>query len=29
MTLAFGATRNTADFDGYGLSLINPWTSNN
>jgi predicted nucleic acid-binding protein len=30
MALAFGAklaTRNVADFDGYGLSLINPWTT--
>lgn len=28
MALAYGATlatRNIADFDGYGLSLINPW----
>ena len=30
MALAHGATlatRNTADFDGYGLSLVNPWRS--
>jgi len=29
MALAFGArlaTRNVPDFDGYGLTLINPWT---
>lgn len=28
MALAYGATlvtRNIADFDGYGLSLVNPW----
>jgi predicted nucleic acid-binding protein len=28
MALAYGATlatRNTTDFDGYGLTLINPW----
>jgi toxin FitB len=28
MALAYGAslaTRNTGDFEGYGLSLINPW----
>ncbi len=28
MALAYGATlatRNTADFDGYGLTLIDPW----
>jgi predicted nucleic acid-binding protein len=28
MALAHGATlatRNTADFDGFGLSLLNPW----
>lgn len=32
MALAFGAvlaTRNIKDFDGYGLSLINPWESDN
>jgi len=30
MALAFGATlatRNVTDFEGYGLTLINPWTS--
>jgi predicted nucleic acid-binding protein len=30
MALAYGATlatQNVTDFDGYGLSLINPWTS--
>ena len=30
MALAHGATlftRNTPDFDGYGLSLVNPWTA--
>jgi len=28
MALAYGAslaTRNTADFEGYGVSLVNPW----
>lgn len=23
------ATRNVADFDGYGLTLVNPWSSEN
>jgi predicted nucleic acid-binding protein len=30
MALAHGArlaTRNTADFNGYGLSVIDPWTT--
>jgi predicted nucleic acid-binding protein len=30
MALAYGATlatRNTADFEGYGLTLIDPWTA--
>lgn len=30
MALAHGAqraTRNTTDFDGYGLTLVNPWTA--
>lgn len=32
MALAYGATlatRNVVDFDGYGVSLINPWEADN